>query len=893
MALINDGWMRLRSWGSPGERNRQIDEELSLHLDTLSRDFEASGLGPVTANREARKRFGDLRAIRKELYRMETKRVRQQQRSAYLDGLSQDLRYGVLQLFKKPTFTAIVIGTLAIGIGANAAIFSVLKGVFLDPLPFPEPDRLTLIWHGDTDGSCCGPLSGPDFLDFREMSETFEDIAAMSSGNTNLTGTGDPEVVLGTRITPSMLSLLGVQPARGRAFSPDDELGDNRVVILSDRLWRNRLGADPDVVGSTIELNRESHTIVGVLPSGFNVPSPWVTNQMHDVYLPFDRKDIEQGRDSNWLLAIGRLKPGVTLETGDAELKSLAKSLEEQYPETNSQKTTYVQSMHETLVGRVGTQLIMLLSAAGFMLLIVCGNVASLLLARATGRQTEMAIRCAVGAGRGRIINQLLTESLLLAVLGGAAGIALAVGAMRFLESVIPAGIPRIANIGMDGTIFGFAIVVSLLTGVVFGLAPAVSASRTNLTESLKEGRGTPQGGSRRSLMRSALVAGQFALALVLANGAALMVQSYLAFRGQERGFETENVLTVSISMQGERYEETWARDNFLRQTIDRISAIPGVVQVGATSKLPLRGGTNGSVWTEDNPERPLSGPFGPIVEFSRVSGDYFSAMGIRLLAGRHPTANDTISARPGTIINQEMARQLWPDQNAVGKRYSFRNEPPNWMTVVGVVEDVRQWGPYRGARAEHYLPYAAPGWASGFRMFLIVKTEADPLSITGPVRRAVLAVDADQPIAEVSTMETQLSDQFAGQRFNTLLVGIFAGIALLLVAAGIYGVASFFVAQSSHEIGLRVALGAGRGCVLGLTIMRGLKLALIGSVVGTGGVFASTQVIRTLLYGANPVSIPTMIGAAVALIGVGVLASLVPARRAASVNPVTVLRSG
>jgi putative ABC transport system permease protein len=526
------------------------------------------------------------------------------------------------------------------------------------------------------------------------------------------------------------------------------------------------------------------------------------------------------------------------------------------------------------------------------MLLSVCGNVASLLLARATGRRTEMAIRAAVGAGRGRIIKQLLTESLMLSLLGGAAGLALAVWAMTFLRAVIPADIPRVANIGIDGTVLGYALVISVLTGIVFGLAPALSTSRTDLTESLKEGRGVQQGGSRRNILRGALIAGQFALALVLANGAALMVQSYLDFRGREQGFDPENVLTVNASLQGERYEDVWVRDDFLRQTIDRIAAIPGVVTVGATSKLPLNGGTNGSVWTEDNPERPLSGSFGPIVEFSRVSGHYFDAMGIRLLAGRFPIADDSVSASPGTIINQEMANRLWPDQNAVGKRYSFRTEPPNWMTVVGVVEDVRQWGPYRRARAEHYLPYTAPGWASGQRMFLIVKTELDPLSIVGPVRQAVLSVDPDQPISEVQTMAGVLRDQFAGQRFNTLLVGTFAAIALLLGAAGIYGVVSFFVAQASHEIGIRMALGAGRGRVLGFTLLRGLKLALIGAVIGTGGILASTQVIRSLLYGASPVDVPTMIGGALALLAVAMLASLIPARRAASVSPVTALRS-
>jgi predicted permease len=892
MVWPTDSWMRLRSLLSRGEREKQIDEELTLHFEMLVRDLETRGFSSEAARRAARVRFGDTQEIRREILGMETKRVRSEQRTTYFDEVRQDLRYGARQLLKKPTFAAIVIGTLAVGIGANTAIFSVLKGVFLDPLPYHEPHRLTFIWHGETDGTCCGPLSGPDFLDFRATTETFEDMAVLTTRGTNLTGDGDPAMVLGAKITPSMFSLLGVQPARGRSFTASDELGDGRVVILSDGLWRNRLGADPEIVGTTIEVNGGPHTVLGVLPPGFTVPTPWYLNRMHDVYFPFLREETDQGRDSHWLLAIGRLKPGVSVETGDAELKSIAKTLEEQYPETNLEKTAYVHSMHERLVGRVGTQLIMLLCAAGFMLLIVCGNVASLLLARATGRQTEMAIRAAVGAGRTRIIKQLLTESLLLSVLGGAAGVALAVWAMTFLRTVIPADIPRVANIGIDGTVLGYALVISILTGIAFGLAPALSASRADLTESLKEGRGSQRGGSRRNLLRGALVAGQFALALVLANGAALMVQSYLQFRGQEQGFDPENVLTVNVSLQGERYEDLWTRDNFLRQTIDRIAAIPGVLRVGATSKLPLNGGTNGSVWTEDNPERPLSGSFGPLIEFSRVSGDYFGTMGIRLLAGRLPIADDSVSTSPGTIINQEMANRLWPDQNAVGKRYSFRTEPPTWMTVVGVVEDVRQWGPYRNARAEHYLPYTAPGWASGYRMYLMVKTDVNPLSIVRQVRQAVLAVDPDQPISEIQTMAGVLSDQFAGQRFNTLLVGIFAAIALMLVAAGIYGVVSFFVVQTSHEIGIRMALGAGRARVLGLTLARGLKLAGIGAVIGVGGVFASTRVIRSMLYGASPVDIATLIAGVFTLIGVGVFASLVPARRAARVSPVTALRT-
>jgi predicted permease len=891
MSWATDSWLRLRSLLSQRDRAEQIDNELATHIEMLARDLEARGVDSASARSEAQRRFGNVRAIRKELYRMETKRVRQERRSTYFDELRQDLGYGTRQLLRNPLFTAIVIGTLAVGIGANTAVFSVFKGVFLDALPYAEPDRLTYIWHGSIEGTCCGPLSGPDFLDLRSMTETFEDIAVLSSRNTNITSDGDPTVVLGANVTPNMFRVLGVQPVLGRSFTEDDELGDGHVAVLSDGLWRQRLGGNPDIVGSTIELNRETYTVVGILPPGFNVPSPWRVNQMHDVYFPFARADLSQGRDSHWLLAIGRLKPNVTLETGDAELKSLSKSLAEQYPESNSVKTTYVHSMHDRLVGRAGTQLILLLSAAGFMLLIVCGNVASLLLTRATARKAEMAIRSALGAGRIRIIRQLVTESTLLSLLGGTAGVAFAFWAMTLLHAAIPADLPRITNIGIDGAVLGFALGISLLTGLLFGLAPALSASRTNLTESLKEGRGSQQSSSRSNLLRGALVAGQFALALVLANGAALMVQSYLGFRGMEQGFDPDNVLTVNVALQGERYEDVYARDDFLRQTIERVAAIPGVVEVGATSKLPLRGGTNGQVWTEDDPERLHDGQ-GPLVEFSRVSGDYFEAMGIRLLSGRHLVPDDSVAASPGTIINEEMGRQLWPDENPVGKRYSFRTDPPLWMTVVGVVKDVRQWGPYRTPRAEHYLPYTAPGWAQGSRMYLIVKAELDPLSLVAPVRQAVLAVDKDQPVSEVRTMKGVLSDQFAGQRFNTLLVGIFAAIALLLVTAGVYGVVSFYVAQTRHEIGVRMALGAGRGRVLGLTMIRGLKLAAIGGVIGVAGIFATTQVIRSLLFGANPVDIPTMIGGVLVLIAVGVLASMVPAQRAASVSPVTALRS-
>jgi len=820
-------------------------------------------------------------------------RIRSERRVACFYEWRQDLRYGARQVLQKPTFAAIVIGTLAIGIGANTVVFSVLEKVLLEPLPYKEPDRLTYVWHGSTGGTCCGPLSGPDFLDLRETSKTFESIAGLVSRNTNLTGEGDPEMVLGGWITPGFLGLLGVQPARGRAFSQDDALGKRRVVILSDGLWRHRLGADPNAVGRTMSLNRESYTVVGVMPPGFNVPSPWRVNQMHDVYVPLSLEELEEDRGSHWLLAIGRLRAGTSLDAGDAELKSISRRLEEQYPQTNFEKTTYVHSMHERLVGRVGEQLIMLLGAAGFVLMIVCGNVASLMLARATGRRSEMAIRAALGAGRGRIVRQLLTESLLLSLLGGAAGVLLSLWGVKVLRTLIPSDIPRIEQIGVDVTVLGFALVISILTGIVFGLAPARSAARMDIAESLKEGKGLPRSGSGRSLARGALVVSQFALALVLANGAALMVQSYLRFRGMGQGFDPENVLTVAVALQGEHYQETAQRDEFLRQAVQHIEAIPGVREVGATSKLPLMGGTNNQVWVEDDPERPPAGGAGPLVEFTRVSADYFPAIGIRLVAGRYLAPGDASSELPGAIINQEMARRLWPEQNPIGKRFSFRSEPPQWITVVGVVENVRQWGPYRPAIPENYLPFAALPWKMPrFRMYLVIRADVDPLSLVDPVRHAVWAVDRYQPISEVSTMKQILSSQFARQKFNTILMGLFSAIAIVLVTAGVYGVVSYFVAQSTHEIGIRMALGAGRARVLCSTIGRGLELVSIGVLLGVAGVFASTQLIRSMLYGASPTDLRTIIAGVLFLVIVGVLALLIPAQRAARVDPLLALRN-
>ena len=889
MSWTTDSWMRLRALLSRKQLERVIDEEIRFHIDERARDYQVNGLESDEARVTAERRFGDDRAIKRELYRMEETRIRTEQRVQYFEEFFQDIRYGIRQLLKKPAFTIIIIGTLALGIGANSAIFSVLKTVALEPLPYPDSDELTIIFHGQTSGECCGPLSGQDFLDFRETSATYEYLAGLSPEGANLSGGDeDAEMVIGGYITTGFFEMLGIRPAMGRTFLPEEaEVGNNKVVILSDELWRRRYNSDPQIVGDVITVNRETHTVVGIMPEGFDIASPWTVGRRHEIYWPLTMDQLQQyGRGGNFLLTYGRLRDGATLEQGSAELVNLAAGLAEQYPETNENKTTYTWLLRDRLVGGVGFQLIMLLGAAGFVLLIVCGNVASLLLAKATSRQTEMAIRAAVGASRGRVIRQLLTESLTLALVGGAAGFAITVWGVGILRASMPTDIPRVDQIGIDWWVLGFAATVSVLTGVVFGLAPALTASRANLTESLKDGKATVPAGSIRSPLRSGLVIAQFALALLLANGAALMLKSYSQARGTDLGFDPQNTLTMQVSLDGPQYEVEGGRQIFLRDAMERVSAIPGVRHVGFINQLPLEGGNNTHVWAEDDPERASLG--GPLIERTRIVGDIHQALGIELLSGRFLTVNDTASTNPSAIINQEMADRLWPETDAVGKRFSFRSEPPQWITVAGVVSNVRQWGVYRPAISQMYVPF---NLSPTNRMYLVVRSDIDPTALVAAVRREVSAVDREQPISDVRAMSEVMSGQFAGQRFSLILTGLFATVALVLVTAGIYGVMSFFVAQGTREIGIRIALGSGQQRVVNLVVKRGLALTVIGSALGIAGVFATMQITRNMLFGMSPIDIPILAGGTAFIIVVGVFGSLVPALRATRVNPVNALR--
>lgn len=812
-------------------------------------------------------------------------------RDRYWDGIGQDIRYALRQLLRRPALPAAIVILLALGIGANTAFFSVVKAILLDPLPFESPEQLAMIWETDTRFPMV-PVSGPNFLDWRELSRTFGGIAAFTPYPVNLTGGDEPERVLGALISPNLFDLLRVRPELGREFLPEEEEpGRSQVAIISGELWRRRFGADPDMLGEPVTLDGRTYILVGIMPAGFQEPNPWRSGRRTDVWTPLSLPILsEDGRDGHQFLVLGRLGEGVALEAAQEEMNAIARRLEEQYPDSNTDCGARIAPLHEQMVGSVSTQVVMLFGAAGLVLLIVCGNVAALLMSKGATREAEFAIRSALGASRPRLIRQLLTESLLLSLLGAGLAALLSSWSVEALQSVIPSSIPRADRIAVDGGVLAFTLGLSILTAILFGLAPALAASGTDLTESLKQGRASL--GLGRSRLRTLLVVSQFALTIMLANGAALMLRSYWLLQAGEFGFSTRNVLTARLSLKGPEYADQERVRAFFEETLERLRALPGVRHVAATSKLPLEGGTNTAVLIEGQ-QAETAGGNGPLVEVSVVTKGYFDAMGIPLFAGRTLAERDSSPARPGVVINRTMARQLWPDQDPIGKRFSF--DPPNWRTVVGVVADVRQWGLERPPIPEVYVPYH-PSPPSGMHSFdrvrfLVLRTDSDPMGLATLVRREVLSIDRNQPVSDIRTADQIVAGSLASRRFSTLLTGLFATMALLLVAAGIYGVMSYAVSQRTREIGVRMALGASRTDVLKLVLGQGLRLTAIGAAIGLAGVVASIRLTASMLYGISPTDPVTVACGTLFIIGIGLLSALVPAGRATRIAPVAALR--
>jgi putative ABC transport system permease protein len=854
---------------------QELDEEIRAHLEMEIERNIADGMSPEEARLAARRSFGSV-AIAKE-------DSRAMWGLGALEIFWQDLRYGARIFLKKPGFTLIAVITLALGIGANTAIFSVVNGVLLRPLPYKEPDRLILIRETKLPQFSGFAVSAANFLDWKAQNTVFERLVAARPNDFNLTGTGDPERLRGMRVADGFCAMLGAQPQIGRDFLLEEHrAGRDNVVILSHGFWQRRFGGDTKILNQSISLDGQPHTVVGVMPSAFHF---W--NRDTDLWTPmaFTPQQIQRRNEHALDRVIGQLKPGVTVDQARAEMDAIAARLAAQYA-ANAGWGVMLMPLLDYTVRGIKPALLVLLVAVAFVLLIACVNVANLLLARAAERRKEIGVRVALGAGRARIVRQLLTESALLSLLGGAAGLALAKWVMDLLLKLAPQDLPRMSDVSLDGRALAFTAALALLTGVIFGLVPALQSSRPNLNEALKgAGRGSTEG-ERRQLAHSALVVLEVASALALLVGAGLMIKSLWRLQKVDPGFDTKNALTVSVRLPRGKYPEDSQRIAFFQQLIERAGTLPDAQAVGATSLLPLTGDYVTSFRIQGRP--PLQPGEGRSVNFYSVSADYFKAMGIQLLQGRLFTYGDTKNSPRVAIINEWMAKKIFPDEDPIGKRITFEREDKDWFEIVGIVGDVTHYDIDQGTTLQVYEPYTQQTFTA---MTLVVRAEGHPANLTAAIRSVVLKLDKEQPVSDVRTLDQIYSASIAQRRFSALLIGLFAALALALAAVGVYGVLSYAVTQRRHEIGIRMALGATWRDVLRLVIGRGMRLTLIGVAVGLGAAFALTRLMSTLLFEVSPTDPLTFSSIALLLSVVALLACWIPARRATKVDPLTALK--
>jgi predicted permease len=805
--------------------------------------------------------------------------------------LIQDLRYGWRMLAKNPGFTAVALLALALGIGANTAIFSVVNGVLLRPLPYADPGRLMTVYETSREFRQMS-VAYPNFLDWRRGNHSFTDIAAFRGDDFNFTGFGQPERLRGEFVSASLLPVLGVNPLLGRNFMPqEDREGASGVVMLTYGLWKRRFGADPDILGKTMTLNARSYKVIGVLPSDFGF------RRHAELYLPLAQYlsiELNDRENHPGLYVVGRLKPDVTKAAAQAEMTSIGRALAQQYPKTNGGHGVAVVEMKDDLVGHIRPTLLLLLGAVGFVLLIACANVANLLLARSTARSREFAIRAALGADRLRVVRQLLTESVLLALGASVFGLLLASWGTRLVLAAVPNSLPRSQEIGLDSHVLLFTLAVSVLTGVLFGLAPAFHSSNVNPQESLKEGARGSGGGRHRA--EGVFVVLEVGLAAVLLAGAGLMIQSIWRLWRVDPGFNTRHLLTTQVALSPTVMASPAAIRLAYRQLLDRVASIPGVQSASITSLIPLSDDDNEiPFW----PGRGLQPPQDQMSSAMFYIGtpDYLRVMGIPLREGRFFTEQDTLASTPVVVIDDVMAKHLFPGQDAVGKQFSLIVLGP--VQVVGVVGHVKHWGldsdDTAKIRNEIYFPFMQvpdkfmPEAVAG--LTLALRTAPDPLSVVSAVRAQVAGPTEDQPIFGVQTMEQIISDSLAERRFTMLLLIIFASTALVLAAVGIYGVMSYAVSRRTHELGVRLALGASRREILRLVVGEGMVLAAIGTVVGLTAALGLTRLMASLLYGVRPADPTTLAAVSLLLGGIALLACYIPAWRATKVDPLVALR--
>ena len=870
----------------------EIVEELAQHLDDVYDRSLKTGATESEANRAALVELDDTDLMQREMRRSQKPAkeppVAGGGRTNLLADFLNDLRYAIRMQRKNPGFTIVAVIALALGIGANTAIFSVVNTVLLRPLPYQDPDRLVMVWEEATKAGY--PQDTPaaaNFIDWRDQNQVFEGMAATDYTSFNLTGSGEPERLEGRRVSTNLFPLLGVEPQVGRVFTAaEDRPGSERVVVLSHGLWQRRFGGDPGIVGKTLTLNGAGYTVVGVMPARFQFPTV-----DDEAWVPIAfTQDEATDRGRKYLKVVARLKPGVAMAQAQADMSTIATRLQQQYPETNTDLGAVITPLHEYLVGDIRPALLILLGAVGLVLLIACANVANLLLARAAVRQKEIAVRVALGARRQRLIRQFLTESIFLSTLGGIVGLVIAYVGLVVLKAFIPENISQARAISIDYNVLGFTLLVAVATGLIFGLAPAIQSIRFNQIETLKEGgRDAATGGSGKRL-RGLLVMAEVAISLVLLIGAGLLINSFLRLRNVDPGFNPDNLLTMKIVLPDSKYERMAQRSAFYSELTQRLQSIPGVKSAAVTTNLPLYlQGNSISISIEGRPEPPPGQE--PIMVTRMISPGYFDTMSIPLLKGRQLTDQDTDTSPDVVVISETMARRLWPGEDAIGKRIAIGRirSQEDWIQVVGVVKDVRQFELNADPKPQMYLTYRQFGFFDA--QDLVVKTNVDPASLAGTIRNAVWEIDKDQPVSNIRTMDTILADSIARQRFSMLLLAIFASVALVLAAVGIYGVMSYSVAQRTHEIGIRMALGAQTSAVLKLAVGYGVKLVAAGIAIGLIAAFALTRVMSTLLFGVTATDPTTFALISLLLVAVAAIASYIPARRATRVNPIIALR--
>lgn len=804
-----------------------------------------------------------------------------------MDNFVSDIRYAVRSLVKRPTFTLIAVFTLALGIGANSAIFSAVNALLLNPIPLANLDRVVTIWDRFAErGVDHNEVTMANYLDWKAQNQSFEHLALSRWWSANFSGVETPERLQGSLITANYFDAIGVKPIMGRGLlEEENQPGKDAVAVIGYSLWQRRFGADPNILNKTITINGITRTIVGVLPQGFNYPKG------AEIYSPIAiTPELARARQNHSYYVVGRLKSGVTTQQAQAEFDTITARLAQQYPETNTGWSANVIPIVKDTVRMYDTALWVMMGAVGFVLLIACANVANLMLARASGRQKEIALRSALGASRWRIVRQLLTESLIVALVGGTIGVLVAVWGVDLLRAANPGEAAKFApgwdRLGINVVVLLFTVGLSLVSGLIFGIAPALQVSKPNLNNALKEGGRSGSSGSNR--LRSSLVVFEIALSLILLVGAGLLMRSFTSLMNTNPGFKPDHLMTMTMVLPSAKYKEPAQKVGFYSDLVQRVQNLPGVESAAAVNYLPL-GGSNSSddFLVEGVPEPPPGQEYGG--RYRVCSPDYFQTMGITVLKGRAFTSQDKADTTPVVIVNDTLAKKHWPNGDALGKRIRFYGPPDKnpWMQVVGVIQDVKH-DLNIPVTPEFYLPYAQDPWTS---MVLVARTSVDPASTAGAIRQQVWAIDKDQPVFEVKTMDEVRSISVALYSFSSVTLGIFAGVALLLASIGIYGVMAFAVTQRTQEIGIRMALGAETGDVLKLVIKHGMGMALIGIGIGLLGAWGLTRFLKQLLVGVTTTDLLTFSVVSGCLLVAALLACFIPARRATKVDPLVALR--